>query len=335
MPAELELEYVLPLRWSDDAGLDDLTDYLRAIGRLADTTVVDGSAEPLFREHAARWAGTVRHLRPEPWPGRNGKVAGVMTGLRHARHDRVVIADDDVRYDESGLRRIAEALTTADVVRPQNYFSALPWHARWDTARTLVNRAVSSDYPGTLGVHRDLVLAAGGYAGDVLFENLELIRTVRQAGGSELKADDLFVARVPPTTSQFWGQRIRQAYDSFAQPERLMAELAILPAIGWSLRHRPWLLALAAASVALAEAGRRRAGAAAVFPGTAALWAPVWVAERGVCAWLAVGMRMRGGVPYRGSRLLHSVSTVADRRSRAAVPVSPSEPTARGRARDD
>ena len=34
-------------------------------------------------------------------------------------------------------------------------------------------------------------MAAGGYDGDVLFENLELIRTVRARGGEEAVALDL------------------------------------------------------------------------------------------------------------------------------------------------
>jgi hypothetical protein len=41
-----------------------------------------------------------------------------------------------------------------------------------------------------------------------------------------------------------------------------------------------------------------------VFPATAALLAPVWLAERGVCAWLAVGERLLfGGVRYAGGRI--------------------------------
>ena len=34
-----------------------------------------------------------------------GKVGGVLTGLRLASHARVIVADDDVRYDEATLRR--------------------------------------------------------------------------------------------------------------------------------------------------------------------------------------------------------------------------------------
>jgi hypothetical protein len=86
-------------------------------------------------------------------------VAGIRTGIRHASHERILIADDDVRYDPESLRRTVELLGEYDLVRPQNYFQPLPWHARWDTARTLLNRSLGGDYPGTLAVRRSRMLA--------------------------------------------------------------------------------------------------------------------------------------------------------------------------------
>jgi hypothetical protein len=321
-PELADAEYILPLKWSTDAGLEELTQYLRRISRWIRVRVVDGSPPELFARHAAAWAGLVEHCPPEPWPGRNGKVAGVMTGVRRARGDRLVLADDDVRYTLPALRRAVLLLDNAEIVRPQNYFRTLPWHARWDTARTLLNRAFGSDYPGTLAVRRQALLAAGGYDGDVLFENLELIRTITVAGGRELRADDLFVARVPPSAAHFRGQRVRQAYDSFAQPARLLLELALLPLCGWALRRPARILALAGTACALAELGRRRAGGTAAFPPTAALWAPAWLLERAVCSWLAVAQRLAGGVRYAGSRMPRAGSSRAQLRRRLRAPSS-------------
>ena len=74
-----------------------------------------------------------------------------------------------------------------ELVRPQNYFAPLRWHARWDTARTLLNRVAGGvDFPGTLAVRRSRSSQTDGYDGDVLFENLELIRTIEAAGGRVL-----------------------------------------------------------------------------------------------------------------------------------------------------
>ncbi|SNT63817.1 hypothetical protein SAMN05216276_110512 [Streptosporangium subroseum] len=115
----------------------------------------------------------------------NGKVNGVITGLRRARPEHVIIADDDVRYGGSEPARLDALLKRADLVRPQNRFDPMPWHARWDSARTLLNCGFGADHPGTFGVRRSTFLAMGGYDGNVLFENLELIRTVGAHGGRE------------------------------------------------------------------------------------------------------------------------------------------------------
>jgi hypothetical protein len=307
----LTAEYVLPLKWSSDDNLEELSAYLDRMSRWIDVTVVDGSPEPLYARHRAAWPERVRQLKPEPWPGGNGKVAGVLTGVRHSRHERVVLADDDVRYGLPELDRLLELLETADLVRPQNYFVRLPWHARWDSARSLLNRAVAADYPGTFGVRRSILLDAGGYDGDVLFENLELIRTVRAMDGREVVANDLFVGRTPPDVRHFASQRVRQAFDDFAQPARLAVELGMLPVALAAARRPRYLAALAAASILLAEVGRRRARGRSVYPATAPLWAPAWVLERAVCVWIAVYQRLRGGVSYSGSRLRRAANSTS------------------------
>ena len=313
-PVRLPMAYVLPLRWHSDTGLTELTGYLRWLAGRVEVLVVDGSAPALFARHAEAWRGLVRHLRPDPaLHGANGKVLGVLTGVAAARQEHVVIADDDIRYDEAGLLAAHRLLDRVDLVRPQNYFAPLPWHAWWDTGRTLLNRALGADYPGTLAVRRSTFLGMGGYDPDVLFENLELIRTVRAYGGTEAAPAWLYVRRLPPDAAHFRGQRVRQAYDDLAQPARLLTALAVLPALAAAVAaRRPGpLLGAAAGVVALAEVGRRRAGGNAVFPPATALAAPIWLLERGVCGWLAVGQRLLlGGVPYAGTRIRHAANPV-------------------------
>jgi hypothetical protein len=304
--------YLLPLRWeTDKPGLAELVSYLRAIASRCEVLVVDGSPDPVFGRHHRALAGFAHHIRPDATlTYRNGKVSGVTTGMHAARADKVIIADDDVRYDSQALTAVLRILDDADVVIPQNYFSPLPWHAAWDSARILINRALSTDYPGTFGVRRGTFLTAGGYDGDVLFENLELMRTLKAAGGRPVSAPHVYIRRLPPDFRHFAGQRVRQAYDSFAQPLRLAAELALLPATVLMAMTRRWVVlgAAACAAVGLAELGRRRYLGVSVFPWPIPLLAPAWLAERSICSWLAVACRLRGGVSYAGQKIVCAAS---------------------------
>jgi hypothetical protein len=273
-----------------------------------DLIVIDGSQPSRFEAHAEAWRGIrLRHAPPDPaYPCLNGKVAGVRTGIAQAAFEHVVIADDDVRYDLDSLARVDALLDHADAVRPQNYFDPCSWHAQWDTARTLINRCIARDWPGTFGLRRSTFIRMDGYDGDVLFENLELVRSVKASGGTVVSPLDLYVRRRPPSTRHFLSQRVRQAYDEFARPPVFAVWLAIAPvmiltAVLTGLRQALVVAALmAATAIIMAEIGRQKAGGSRVFPLCATFLAPLWVAERAITSWMAIVARVRGGMPYGG-----------------------------------
>src|SRR5207253_10392325 len=97
----LDLSYVVPIRWRDGEQRDGLAAYLAAIRpHCAETIVVDGSAAAVFAANGAAFGEGVAHVPPDE--GERclmGKVSGVRTGVRLAGCERVVIADDDVRYE--------------------------------------------------------------------------------------------------------------------------------------------------------------------------------------------------------------------------------------------
>ncbi|MFD7024427.1 glycosyltransferase [Promicromonospora sukumoe] len=327
----MEAVYLLPIRRSvvDPAELDDLAGYVRRLARILPVVVVDASPPAVRACHVAAWGRSARTVVPPGHPaGVNGKVVGVHAGLDATDQPLVVVGDDDVRYDGASLRGVLAALGTADLVLPQNVFVPSPWHARWDSARSLVNRAFGHDYGGTVAFRRS-ALPSGWYDPQVLFENLELERTVLARGG-RVRVLDVAVPRRPPTVRHFAGQRVRQAYDSLAQPGRLLVELALAPLLaacalagtrsGRASRWPAWALlgTVLGGAVALAEKGRRRGAGTDLFPRSAAVWAPLWVAERAVCVWGAVGWRLVGGVPYAGARLRVAAHSAAELRRRCA-----------------
>jgi len=316
----MDATYILPIRRHVLEDTAELTGYLRQLSTMTEVVIVDGSPPAVFAHHARQWGGFAVHLPPDPDPAAlNGKVRGVLTGLRRASHERLVIADDDIRYEPESLARIVASLDDSHVVRPQNYFDPLPWHARWDTARILLNRMTGGDWPGTLAVRRSILQATDGYDGGVLFENLELVRTVLAAGGTEAVPLDLFVQRRPPDAHHFWSQRVRQAYDELARPLRLGVWLSVMPLLLFLAltRRRRALALLLAFTIGLAECGRWRGGGRTVFPLTASLLAPVWVVERTVCSWIALGTRLvYGGVSYHGTIIARPATPMHELRRR-------------------
>lgn len=333
-PGRIDVTVVIPLKWSGTGEayrVEEMARYLDGLRHaVAEVVVVDGSAPSVRSEHERAWKAFARILEPDDpvvgaksergeEVGLNGKVVGALTGIHSARTEYVVLADDDVRHTPGSIQRLVETLQDADLVRPVNVFDSWPWHARWDGARTLLNVVLASDWPGTFALRRSTVLELGGWSADVLFENLELWRTVEAGGGRAVARTDVTVWRKPPSVGHFWSQRVRQAYDDLAQPGRLAAELAIVPSVLLAARRGPRLVgALAGIAMLVAAHGRRRVGAEHVPP-SVPLWAPVWVLERGVCVWLALGLRMRGGVEYHRRRLRLAAHSAAELRRRLST----------------
>jgi hypothetical protein len=332
-PSNEALTYILPIKASAPP-TEELTSYLHQLSAIegVELIVVDGSSPEIFAMNAKALAGRARHVVPDPdLATPMGKVGGVLTGVRLASHERMIIADDDVRYDEGSLSSVRDQLSSADVARPQNYFDPLPFHAIWDTGRILLNRISGGDWPGTLGVRRSALRRTDGYDGNAMFENLELVRTVIASGGSEVVRQDIYVKRRPSNARHFCSQRVRQAYDEIARPTRLAWQLSILPLALVVVFRGMWpIFAVAIAAIIIAaEVGRRRELGNAFFPASASILAPAWIVERAICSWLAVGARIfLGGVPYRGRILRHAATPMGDLRRRFAIGIPLDEPSA-------
>ena len=275
--------------------------------------MVDGSPAQVFDKHDATWKGVCTHLTVNRQYGYlNDKVNGVHTGVERASCDKIILGDDDIRYDRPDIEAMVDLLDRFEVVRPQNFLHPLPWWAKMESARMLINRASLrlADYPGTCGFRRKTMLRVGHYDGDVLFDNEEIIRHFAQAGAKIEYAHDFFVLKRPPNFRKWLEQRPRQAYEDFGLRVKTGMFLSLLPAGALLSAMKGWraggvyFLTVAIGSVLLALRGRQRGQAAKYFPLSACFFAPLWVLERALSSYWAVYHYItRGGYPF-GEQIL-------------------------------
>jgi hypothetical protein len=242
----------------------------------------------------------------------NDKVNGIHTGVERASCEKIVLADDDIRYTAANLEHARALLDEYEMVRPQNFLSPLPWWARMESARMLINRATlrTGDYPGTCAFRRSTMLRVGHYDGDVLFDNEEIVRHFARAGAKISYAIDFFVQKRPPALQKWKEQRPRQAYEDFGLRAKTALFLALPIIIVLSAVAAGWagfLLAVMLISIfgiGLACAGGARGEASEYIPGWTCLYAPLWIFERSFSTYWAVYWYFRhGGYPF-GDKLL-------------------------------
>jgi len=307
--------YLLPIR-RVRISETEIADFSRYFRRLAsagcEVLVVDGSPPAVFIKHERAWRGLCRHVTVDPqYKYLNGKVNGIHTGVALAGSESIIVADDDIRYTPQDIARMCTLLDRHEMVRPQNFFSPLPWWARLEAARMLLNRAVlrTGDYPGTCGFRKSAMLRVGHYDGDVLFDNEEMVRHFALCGAKICSALDFLILKRPPTFRKWLEQRPRQAYEDFVMHAKTAFFLALLPVgfglelfFGWKT-VLAYVVVLITGSALLALRGRR-AGAHRVFPATLSLYAPLWVLERSISVYWALYWRIiYGGYPF-GDKLL-------------------------------
>ncbi|HMG06604.1 MAG TPA: hypothetical protein VK581_14180 [Chthoniobacterales bacterium] len=292
---------------------EELADYFRLVQDAGcEVLVIDGSPAPVFTRNSEAWKMFCRH---EPVDRRfdylNDKVNGIHTGVSLSQYDKVILADDDIRYTAESLLRVIDSLDGFEVVRPQNFLAPLPWWARLEAARMLINRATlrTGDYPGTCAFRRASMIAAGHYDGDVLFDNEEIIRHFSQHGVTIDYALDLFVRKRPPVFRKWLEQRPRQAYEDFGLRAKTALFFALPLALLGAFLTGPMGIAICLVTLsllpsALALRGWKRGRASDYFRLGVILFAPLWVLERSLSTyWALYWFLVRGGYPF-GGRLL-------------------------------
>ncbi|HEY5885926.1 MAG TPA: glycosyltransferase family 2 protein [Pyrinomonadaceae bacterium] len=317
MSKTFRCSFIVPIRRVefDSAETEIFADYfkmLRAAG--CEVLVIDGSPSVVFDQNHAVWSRVVSsHTAPDTkYKYLNGKVNGVHTGVDLASCESIIIADDDIRFTAADIKKMCRLLDDYEMVRPQNFMRPLPWWARLETARILINRGVlrAGDYPGTCGFRRSTMRRVGPYDGDVLFDNEEIVRHFALQGANIKYARNFFILKRPPTFEKWVEQRPRQAYEDFVMRTKTFAFLAILPTVlAAGLMSGPGTALLLVAGISLLAMllcglGLARDRAYKFFPFSSPLFAPLWILERSLSVYWAMYWRVRyGGYPF-GSHLL-------------------------------
>jgi len=314
--AALSATYLMPIRRAlfQRAEAGGLREYLQTLsGQISEVIVIDGSPDDVFAEHHALFHDVCSHVRVDPrfnYP--NGKVNGIHTGVERAHCERIVLADDDVRYDALSLRAVIDLLDRCDVVRPQNFLRPSSWWGRMEAARMLINRGTlrAADYPGTSAFRRTAMLRARHFDGDVLFDNEEMIRHFIRSGLNVLYANDLFVCKEAPTWRKWLEQRPRQAYEDFPLRLKTVLFASLIPAgltVLALLGRKSFLgfvVVVSLVAIGLSFRGYARGAARTVLPWTVCLYAPFWILERALSTyWAFCWYLRRGGYPF-GDTLL-------------------------------
>ncbi|MEA2164930.1 MAG: hypothetical protein QOK37_3057 [Thermoanaerobaculia bacterium] len=298
----------------------ELTSYLSDIGVAGcDVVVVDGSPEETFDENgkSLRWVG--RHVAARPCHRSfSGAIDPIRAAIDFSNCDKVIVADQNVRYDDQAIGQICALLDHHEVVEPQDYFAPLPWWSGIEAGRMLVHRGVDPlpDHGVTFGMRKWSVrglrtIDAACTNGD------DPVRRLASQGADVFSACDVFVRRLPPILGEWFRDRPRQADDDFALPVKsafffaLLPTMALLSILGGARLAGGYAGAVACAAMVLAIRGRM--GASPFFPLRACLSAPLWIVERSVSVYWALFRKLRS------ARSTAANPAVAERKSSARI----------------
>jgi DNA-binding MarR family transcriptional regulator len=281
--------------------LRDLAYYLSTLSVAGcEVIVVDGSPSSIFERNrnVLRWVA--RHVAARP-RHRNftGGIDCVRTAIDVSNCDKIIVADENVRYHADAIESVCDLLDLHEVVEPQDYFEPLPWWSGIEAGRMLVHRGVEPlpDHGATFGIRKSSVRGLRGV--DIAWSNGEdAVRRLASQGAEVFFACDVFVRRLPPPLDHWLRDRPRQADGDFALPVKTAFFFALLPVaillatFGGIKLAGGYAGAIACASMILAVRGR--GGASSFFPLRACLCAPLWVFERSVSVYWALFRKLQG-----------------------------------------
>ena len=243
------------------------------------------------------------HRRVLRWVARHVAVQEpidvVRTAAELASCDKIVIADENVRYNVADLTELCALLDAHEVVEAQDYLEPMPWWGGIDAGRMLVHRGIDPhpDRGATFGFRRSTLRGLRGFDAT---GSIDPVRVLALHGAEVVSEPELFVRRCPQQLGEWLRERPREALLDFDFPAKSAFFFALIPMailltmMGGGRLAIGYTSAVAFASIVMAVRGRM--GAGAFFPLRACLFAPLWVLERSMSVYWALLLRMRGDV---------------------------------------
>ena len=256
------------------------------------------------------------HRRILRWVARHVSVHEPIDVVRTAAHvascEKIIIADEHVRYNVADLTELCAMLDAHEVVEAQDYLEPMPWWGGIDAGRMLVHRGIDPhpDRGATFGFRRSVVRGLRGFDAT---GSTDPVRLFALHGAEVVGATELFVRRCPRQLGEWLRERPREAGLDFDIPAKAAFFFALIPMavlltlMGGGRIAIGYTAAVAFASIVVAVRGR--IGAGAFFPLRACLYAPLWVLERSVSVYWALLQRMRGTVVEQPASIATQRST--------------------------
>jgi hypothetical protein len=139
--------------------LTDFAAYLSTVA-VAGLEVIVAELPETFddNDQVLRWVGHHVRIRPQH-RSLSGTIDPLRVAMDVASWDKVIVADERVRYGAGTLHQIQALLDAHEVVEPQDYFDPLPWWGGIDAGRMLVHRGVDRlpDHGATFGFRRSVL----------------------------------------------------------------------------------------------------------------------------------------------------------------------------------
>ncbi|MGE5403022.1 MAG: hypothetical protein ACM3S2_21690 [Ignavibacteriales bacterium] len=282
--------YIFLIRRNSAPGdeIQELAGYFRMLNSLGcEVLVVDSSPLDVFAGFEGAWYYLCRHVKVDSrFHYLSDKLNSICTGADLATCEKIIVAEDDVRYSPADILRMCEMLEDFDLVRPQNYISPLQWWSRMESVHTLMNRAVfpGGDYSNTLAFLNTAFKKHCHFGKSSYYDSDDIIMQFALRRAKICYALDFLILKKSPSLSCWRDQMFQNIFDNFDFSLRTVLLLLLIPVgILLALFAGPktaliYSTAVILSSITVAFMGRHRGGRQ-FYPIGLLVYAPLWLLD--------------------------------------------------------